>query len=503
MRTAFTAFLMSMLCAAALTPLVRTIALRLGVLDHALSSRKIHGRPVPRLGGIAMVISFYVPLLALYFFRSEVGRLFLIEGNQAIGLFVGGIMIALLGVYDDLRGAGAKRKFAVQFAVAGLLYYLGFRIDNLANPFGAPIPLGWVGMPFTLLWMVGVINAMNLIDGLDGLAGGVALVAVTTTFLIALQRGHPLMILFSAALGGSILGFLFYNFNPASIFMGDTGSMFLGFVLAASAIQTNQKSSTAVAVLIPAIALGLPILDTLLAMSRRAVRGRPLFRADKEHIHHRLLALGLSHRQAVLFLYALCVVFGALALMLTYATSGEAAAILVVLGILSFMFLRWLGYIQLEQFMPEQRRRSRALRAAVRPFAERLRRAANIDEVWTSVREVTSVFDAKCVRLDLFSRSNGRTPTPLSFAMGFDEAADAGSTAKLFRARFILVGVKPDDGAVELAWDDGRKELDRDTEIAIELFCDYLAQACDRVREAVVPAAESDSGKNGHRSLVG
>jgi UDP-GlcNAc:undecaprenyl-phosphate/decaprenyl-phosphate GlcNAc-1-phosphate transferase len=503
MRTAFIAFLMSAACAAVLTPLVRNIAIRLGVLDHALSARKIHGRPVPRLGGIAMVTAFYVPLMALFFFRSEVGRLFLAERKQALGLFVGGILIAILGVYDDLWGAGAKRKFAVQFSVAALLYSLGFRIDYLANPFGEAIALGWAGMPFTLLWMVGVINAMNLIDGLDGLAGGVALVAVTTTFLIALQRGHPLMILFCAALGGSILGFLFYNFNPASIFMGDTGSMFLGFVLAASAIQTNQKSSTAVAVLIPAIALGLPILDTLLAMSRRAVRGRPLFRADKEHIHHRLLAIGLSHKQAVLVLYGLCVVLGALALMLTYATSGEAAAILVVLGIFSFLFLRWLGYIQLEKFLPEQRRRSRALRAAVRPFADRLRRAATIEDVWTNVREVTSVFDAKCARLDLSGRSNGRGTTPISFAMGFDEAAEAGETAKLFRARFVLVGVKPDDGAVEMAWDDGRKELDPDTEIAIELFCDYLAQACDRVRETVSPPPRNgtDNG-NGHHPIV-
>jgi UDP-GlcNAc:undecaprenyl-phosphate GlcNAc-1-phosphate transferase len=256
-------------------------------------------------------------------------------------------------------------------------------------------------------------------------------------------------------------------------------------------------------VLIPAIALGLPILDTLLAMSRRAVRGRPLFRADKEHIHHRLLAIGLSHKQAVLVLYGLCVVLGALALMLTYATSGEAAAILVVLGIFSFLFLRWLGYIQLEKFLPEQRRRSRALRAAVRPFADRLRRAVTVEDVWTNVRDVTAVFDAKCARLDLSTRSNGRSATPISFTMGFDEVAEAGETAKLFRARFVLVGVKPDDGAVEMAWDDGRKELDPDTEIAIELFCDYLAQACDRVRDSVAPPTPPHNGTgNGHHPVV-
>ncbi|HET6282418.1 MAG TPA: undecaprenyl/decaprenyl-phosphate alpha-N-acetylglucosaminyl 1-phosphate transferase [Polyangia bacterium] len=484
MRTAAIAFVLATACAALLTPLIRTLALRLGVLDHALSSRKIHGRPVPRLGGIAIVAAFYVPLIALNFFRSEVGRMFLAERNQAVGLFMGGLLIAFLGIYDDLWGAGAKRKFVVQFAVAGLLYYLGFRIDAVANPFGEPLHLGWAGLPFTLLWMVGVVNAMNLIDGLDGLAGGVGLVAVITTFLVALQRGHPLMILFCAALGGAILGFLFYNFNPASIFMGDTGSMFIGFVLAAAAIQTNQKSSTAVAVIIPAIALGLPILDTILAMSRRAVRGRPLFRADKEHIHHRLIAVGLSHRQAVLLLYGLTLFFGAVALALTYATSGETAAILIVLGILAFLFLRWLGYIQLSQMLPEQRRRSRALRAAVRPFADRLRRATNLDEVWSSIRDVMGVFAAKCARLDLSSRGqNGRSSTPVSFAYGYDEAAEMGISSKLFRARFVLVGVKPDDGAMEMAWDDGRRELDRDTEIAIELFCDYLAQACDRVRE--------------------
>src|SRR5580765_2978700 len=231
MRTAAVAFVLSVLCGTVLTPLIRRLAHRLGVLDHALSSRKIHGKPIPRLGGIAIVIAFYVPLIGLTLFPTGVGELFLAQRKHVIGLFGGGLPIALLGLYDDLRGAGAGRKFLVQFAVAGFLYYLGFRIEVLANPFGEGITLGWVSLPFTLFWIVGVINAMNLIDGLDGLAGGVALVAVVITFLISFQRGHPLMMLFSSALAGAILGFLFYNFNPATIFMGDTGSMFLGFVL--------------------------------------------------------------------------------------------------------------------------------------------------------------------------------------------------------------------------------------------------------------------------------
>src|SRR6476619_1776063 len=192
MKTAAVAFLLSMLCGTILTPLVRRLAHRFGALDLARSSRKIHGKPIPRIGGVAIVIAFYAPLVALLLFQTEVGHLFVAERQHVIGLFAGGIAIALLGLYDDLRGANAWKKFAIQFAVAGLLYALDFRISAIANPFGDPLMLGCVSLPFTLLWIVGVINALNLIDGLDGLAGGVALVAVVTTFLIAIQREHQI-----------------------------------------------------------------------------------------------------------------------------------------------------------------------------------------------------------------------------------------------------------------------------------------------------------------------
>src|SRR5579871_3685540 len=191
MRSAAVAFILSILTGTILTPLVRRLAHQIGALDHALSSRKIHGRPIPRLGGLAIVLAFYAPLVGLLLFHSGVSQMFLAEREKVIGLFVGGVAIALLGVYDDLRGAGAGRKFVVQFAVAGFMYALGYRIEVLANPFGSELQLGWISLPFTIFWIVGVINAMNLIDGLDGLAGGVALVAVLTTFLISLQRGHP------------------------------------------------------------------------------------------------------------------------------------------------------------------------------------------------------------------------------------------------------------------------------------------------------------------------
>jgi UDP-GlcNAc:undecaprenyl-phosphate GlcNAc-1-phosphate transferase len=474
MLTAVVIFLFSMLCGTILTPLVRRMAHRAGWLDHALSSRKIHGRPVPRLGGIAIVAAFYLPLLLLFVFQTNVGLLFLAEREHVIGLFAGGIIIALLGLYDDLRGAGAGRKFIVQFLVAGLLYRLGFKVDALANPFGSTLMLGWLSLPFTLLWIVGVINAMNLIDGLDGLAGGVALIAVITTFLVSLQRGHPLMLLFSSALAGSIIGFLFYNFNPASIFMGDTGSMFLGFVLAATAIQTNQKASTAFAIVIPAIALGLPIMDTLLAIARRAIRGRPLFQADKEHIHHKLLATGLTHRQTVLVLYGFCTLLGATALVLTYASSIQATLLLIALGLVSFIFLRSLGFMKLNRVSSADRRRSRALRSAVRPLGQRLRAARNRGEVWELVKEALGIFNAVGLNLTVAAASAGSDDGRFRWGLE-DENTEPG----LFRAEFPIPGGKSGERILALAWTDGRTELDRDTEIAVDILCEYLGDAID------------------------
>jgi UDP-GlcNAc:undecaprenyl-phosphate GlcNAc-1-phosphate transferase len=475
MRTAAVAFLAATVTAVFATPLVRDLALRRGVLDHALSSRKVHGRPVPRVGGIAIVLAFYAPLVALLFVDSEVGRRFWAQGERAVGLFAGGLAVAALGVYDDLRGANAPKKFLVQFAVAGLLYGLGFRIDQVANPFGDPIQLGVLGLPFTLLWIVGVVNAMNLIDGLDGLAGGVALVAVATTFAIAAVRGEPLMVLFTATLGGAILGFLFYNFNPASVFMGDTGSMFLGFVLATTAIQTNQKSSTAVAILVPIIALGVPIADTLLAMARRAARGAPLFQADRGHIHHRLLAAGFTHRQAVLVLYGASIVLGLSALVLSYVSSSDATLFLLALSGLGYLALRRLGYIDLRaaQGVLEQRRRNLETRGALRRTADLLRSADGAEALWEAVREMAPRLEASAAALRL--GPDGER----SWSEGFDEAGP-----DLLRARYGLVAARPQEAHVELGWTDGRATVDRDTEIAVELLCEHLAVALERIDRA-------------------
>jgi UDP-GlcNAc:undecaprenyl-phosphate GlcNAc-1-phosphate transferase len=326
------AFLISFAVATIGTPVARRLAIRWGVVDKP-DERRIHAGSIPRLGGIAIAVGFFAPLTGLLVVYGDVGAMFKAEIEKVVGIYAGGLAILGLGVYDDIRGIGAVGKFSVQFAVAGLLYWLGFRMTALSTPFGGTVELGWLSAPVTFIWVAGVINAINLIDGLDGLAAGVALIAVSTIFGLSLMGEQPLMALFTSALGGALVGFLVFNFNPATIFMGDSGSMFIGFVLAAASLQTSTKSSTAVAIFAPLIALGLPLLDTAAAMIRRLRRREPMFLADRDHVHHRLLALGLTQRKAVLILYAFSVLLAGAAFAITAADGVQSAILLAALGL--------------------------------------------------------------------------------------------------------------------------------------------------------------------------
>jgi len=399
MRTATVAFLLAVLVSALLTPVLRRFALRHRLFDDHVSTRKVHGRPIPRLGGLAIALAFYVPLLALLFETSSVGEIFYARTNLATAFLLGGVGICALGLFDDLRGSGAGLKFIVQFGIAGALFYAGFRIDVLSLPFVGTIALGPLSLIVTLVWIVGVINAMNLIDGLDGLAAGVGLFGVATTFMLAAMRGDPIMMLFMAALGGALVGFLFYNFNPASIFMGDTGSMFLGYVLAVGSVQTSQKSTTAVAILVPILALGVPIADTALAMLRRAIRRRPIFSADRAHIHHKLLDLGLSQRQAVLVLYGVSIVFGGTALLLTVTTNLQSAMLLIALAGLAFLGVRRLGYGRLG------RRGASQAEVDVRRQLDRLAAAADEERLWGDLKGTAVAYGWSAIRLTLLYQS--------------------------------------------------------------------------------------------------
>lgn len=348
MDTFLVSLLLSFIASVVLTPVMIRVARHAGTFDDAgVSHRKVHAGNIPRLGGVAIVAAFYTPIVGLSFYSTRVGDSLLNDSDLALGLLGGGLMIALLGLYDDLKGASPRLKLLVQLGVAIILCNLGFVIDRVDLPFLKMMHLGLLAWPVTILWIVGVTNAVNLIDGLDGLAAGMALFGLLPIVVLAIAKGNVLLALLCCCLAGAVLGFLVFNFHPAKIFMGDTGSMFLGFVLAVVTVETSHKGRVAVAMLTPVLALGLPILDTLLALARRAWFGQSLFAGDRQHIHHRLLASGLSHRNTVLVMYGFSAIFAILALgvgfnrdwtdqLLFFLSLVTAAILLRQIGVLAF-----------------------------------------------------------------------------------------------------------------------------------------------------------------------
>lgn len=303
MVTALLAGIVAIATAALLTPLVRQVAIAVGAVDTP-GGRRVHAAATPRLGGVAIVAAYFVAVLVALSLVHGKG---VVRSRATLVAFLAaGSVIALVGVVDDIRAIGAKRKLLLQWATATIAWVGGVRIAS--NIFVPGLGYVFIGDALsyvaTIVWIVAFINAINLIDGLDGLAGGVVFFATITNVVVAVVTGNLLAAILNAALGGAVLGFLFYNFNPATIFMGDTGSMFLGYALGSAALITGtQKESTVVSLLVPVIALGLPFTDTLLATFRRVAARRSIFAADREHLHHRLLDLGLTHRRAVLLMY--------------------------------------------------------------------------------------------------------------------------------------------------------------------------------------------------------
>lgn len=350
MLTYAVAFLLAGVTAFILTPLVRWGAHRFGLVDAPTEARKVHEKPIPRLGGIAIVVAFFVPIMGLFFINNDVSLAYTSDALHVAGLVGGAGLTVALGLADDLLNLSAKLKLLAQVAIAVGVYFMGYEISQIATPFGFTLQLGWLALPITVLWIVGVMNAINLIDGLDGLASGVSLFTVLTLFVLALINGNVVVGLTAASLAGALIGFLRYNFNPASIFMGDSGSLFLGFVLAVTAISGSAKSSTIVALMIPLLALGLPLFDTSMAIVRRFASGRPIFSADRGHVHHRLLDLGLSHRQVVLALYGVCLLFTLLALSLVYANNVVSAIVLGVFLLAVVVFAKMAGLLDIGEF---------------------------------------------------------------------------------------------------------------------------------------------------------
>ena len=309
--------------------------------------RHLHSSPLPASRRSGHLPFFFL----LHGYGSPLGS---VQPSHARRLFVKTLLtilgpaslVFLLGVYDDIHGVGPYFKFSVQGIAATMLFIGGLRIVNIPVVFGdhkLPWILGWA---FTVLWVLAITNAFNLIDGLDGLAAGSALFSTLVAFVVALLNGPSLVTVMTIALAGAILGFLRFNFNPATIFLGDSGSLFIGFMLSALALKGAQKAPTIVAVAIPVVSFGLPILETALSIVRRLISGRPVFTADREHIHHKLLQHGMSHRQVVILLYGVSAVFAMLSLFLLWPTGSSLGLVLAVLGIGIWIGVQHLGYLE-------------------------------------------------------------------------------------------------------------------------------------------------------------
>lgn len=319
----------------ALTPGARWLAVRFKVLAMPVA-RSVHQAPLPYLGGLAIYGGVTGALLLTVGWSDAAVRVITLVG--------GGVM--LLGLVDDTRNLSPLIKLAGQVAAGGAVAALGVRIEWVTNPTGGLFMLGGWAIPLTLLWVVAIINVMNLIDGLDGLAAGIAGIAAVTLMATALRTGQPAVAaVLLAAVAGGAFGFLPYNFNPAKIIMGDAGSMFLGFSLAVLGIQGMLKGPTAIALAVPILALGLPIADTFLAIIRRLRQGRSIAAADREHVHHRLLKLGLSHRDAVIVMYLVSGWLGLSALAISSMTGLQGVGVLAFVAFTGYFLAYRLGVL--------------------------------------------------------------------------------------------------------------------------------------------------------------
>jgi UDP-GlcNAc:undecaprenyl-phosphate/decaprenyl-phosphate GlcNAc-1-phosphate transferase len=397
MNTFLTIFIISLSSSLFLTPMLRRAAQRLGWVDVPRDGRRLHTLPIPRVGGIAVYCAVGLALAALPFVDNRVTSLLAGHRREAVAVLLSSSLVFAFGVFDDLFGAKAKWKFMVQGLAGLLLFALGARIHAVTVPFVGSFEIPTVlSFLFTLVWVIGISNAFNLIDGLDGLATGAALFASLVMAAVSLLSGRPLVTVVSLALVGALTGFLRYNFNPASIFLGDSGALFTGFLLAALSITGTQKASTAVAVAIPLMAFALPVIDTGFAITRRFISGKPLFEGDREHIHHKLLELGWSQRRVAFALYGVCALF-ALVAMLFASDGGEGkltGLLLLVTGAVIVLVAGRLRYHEADEVRAGLRRNitERRTRAAnhirVRRASRALSHANTLGDLLAAVREM-------------------------------------------------------------------------------------------------------------------
>ncbi len=333
----FKAFALAFLIPLILTPIMIKIAPIVGYIDVPKDERRVHKKPVALLGGLAI---FLAVVVSVFIFKCIT--------RETIAYLLGGVVIVVSGLIDDKYPLSPKVKLLFQIIASIILVVGGVRIEFFTNPFGSEDNLIWINIfsiPATIFWVTGITNALNLIDGLDGLCAGVSGIAAISSMFLAMKFGVVSVGVLCAILAGACFGFLPYNFNPAKIFMGDTGALFLGYSLAYISIEGVMKSATILMIFVPVIILGIPVFDTAFAMIRRKLSGRSMVSADRGHLHHRLLAMGLSQRQTVIILYIISIIFGILANLvadlnsnITLIISGLIILAILLVGYMAGMF---------------------------------------------------------------------------------------------------------------------------------------------------------------------
>ena len=395
MKTYLLLFLVATCSSLALTPILRRLCQRFRWLDEARDKRRLDPTGIPRLGGIAVYVSLLIGLVPLVLLHNVFTESLKDGNSHPFRIFIPASLTLLLGIVDDIWGLRAMQKFAGLVIIALVFYAMGGRIELLSVPLVGSIHLPLIaGLLITVIWIVGIANAFNLLDGIDGLAAGAAVFSSLVIMGISLMQGRPLVIAISLVLSGALIGFLRYNFNPASIFLGDSGALLIGFLLAALSVEGSQKASTAVAVAIPLMAFGLPVADTAFTMVRRFISRKPLFTGDREHIHHMLLQRGWSQKKAVLLLYGVCAVFGLVTLFFVASSGRTTGVMLFVIGISIMLAVSHLRYHEIEEIKASVKRNvgDRRVRGAnnitVRRASRNLANAGTLADLFAAVVEV-------------------------------------------------------------------------------------------------------------------
>jgi UDP-GlcNAc:undecaprenyl-phosphate GlcNAc-1-phosphate transferase len=406
MTTILVIFFISLIISLVLTPLIGKLGVRLGAIDNP-GERKVHTEPIPRSGGLAIFISFIVTACVVSRLGTNISDLISID-RRMVFLLAGAIVTFGIGLFDDFHRLGPKIKFVFQVIGASLAFYGGMSITT-ASFFGFLLKYKAISYIITVLWFLLFINAVNLVDGLDGLAGGIIVFASMVIVILSILSENYLSALYFAILCGSVLGFLRYNFNPASIFLGDGGSYFLGYAIAGLSILGSVKSQTGAAMVIPLLALGVPLFDTIFSPIRRFVRGREMFHPDSGHIHHKLINLGLTTRKVVLIIYGITLSLCIIAVIVINLRDERAGLFLIILGIAAVIFIRKIGYLEYlasDKFYGWFRDISdqTGMRHERRSFLNHqieLSRSADINALWEKLVEIAGFLELDFIEMKL------------------------------------------------------------------------------------------------------